>query len=143
MTKLDKQTGQCLCGDVRFEASGVDPAFHVCHCGMCQRWNGGPFMGVDAEQVRFDDETKINRFESSDWGTRGSCGRCGSTLFYHFKPLDHYVIAVGALDDKTALRLGGEIFIDQKPAGYDFAGDVPRLTEAETIAKFQAMMPEE
>jgi hypothetical protein len=30
----------------------------------------------------------------------------------------------------------GEIFVDNKPAGYAFAGDHPRLTEAEFLAQF-------
>jgi hypothetical protein len=34
-------------------------------------------------------------------------------------------------------RITGEIFIDRKPPGYDFAGDHPRLTEAETMVMIE------
>ena len=43
-------------------------------------------------------------------------------------------MCVGAFDDTDSFALNAEIFIDRKPASYDFAGDHPRLTEAETIA---------
>jgi len=44
---------------------------------------------------------------------------------------------VGVFDDQSIFRITGEIFIDRKPPGYDFAGDHPRLTEAETMAMFE------
>ena len=46
------------------------------------------------------------------------------------------MMAVGAFDDVAAFRLASEIFIDEKPEGYAFAGEHPRLTAAETLAKF-------
>ena len=45
---------------------------------------------------------------------------------------------VGAFDDPSPFRLVEEIFIDKKPAGYALSGNHPRLTEAETFAKFAA-----
>jgi hypothetical protein len=43
---------------------------------------------------------------------------------------------VGAFDDPAPFRLVREICIDHRPEGYAFAGDHPRLTEAETLASF-------
>jgi hypothetical protein len=40
--------GQCLCGAVTLTAKQVVPQFHVCHCSMCRRWNGGPAMSMAA-----------------------------------------------------------------------------------------------
>ena len=44
---------------------------------------------------------------------------------------------VGVFDDQSVFRITGESFTDRKPPGYDFAGDHPRLTEAETMAMFE------
>jgi hypothetical protein len=128
--------GGCLCGAVRFEASDVDTRIHACHCGMCRRWGGGPFLGVDARSVDFDDDDRIQRFDSSGWACRGFCGECGSNLFYYFKPEDRFSLCAGAFDDQSVFELADEIFIDHKPAVYEFAGERPRLTEFEVLAKY-------
>ena len=37
-------------------------------------------------------------------------------------------MCVGAFDDASAFELVGEIYVDEKPPGYAFAGDHPRQT---------------
>lgn len=126
-------TGKCLCGAVSFTATDVDPHSHACHCSMCRRWAGSPFMVTNVGEVTFEGEENIGRYESSDWGQRGFCKQCGSNLFYYFKPQDQYSMAVGAFEQQP-FELGTEIYVDQKPEGYSFAGDHPRLTEKEFLA---------
>lgn len=128
--------GKCLCGAVRFRADGVETEHHACHCGMCRRWVGGPNFATSVEHVSFEGEENIGRYNSSDWAERGFCKVCGSSLFYYFKPADKYIVSVGAFDDPKPFRLVGEIYIDHKPAGYDFAGNLPKQTEAEFLAQF-------
>ena len=130
--------GQCLCGAVKFTAEGVRTRFSACHCGMCRRWSGAPFFGVNTKSVTFENTDAIARYDSSDWAERGFCNRCGTHLFYYLKPRHMYAMSMGVFDDAAAFQLASEIFIDSKPAAYDLAGDHPRLTEAETIAKFAA-----
>ena len=136
MTTIDTLTGGCLCGAVRYTASNVDAHYHACHCAMCRRWGGGPFLGVDADSVEFQDEESLRRFDSSEWAARGFCIDCGSSLFYYFKPEDRYVLCAGSFDDQSGLELSAEIFVDHRPSGYEFAGDKPGMTEAEVLAKY-------
>lgn len=136
MASIERMTGGCLCGAVRYEALEVDPKYHACHCGMCRRWGGGPFLGVDARSVRFESDESIHRYHSSEWAARGSCRECGTGLFYHFKPEDRYVLCAGSFDDQSDLTLSSEIYIDHKPAGYEFAGERRTMTEAEVLASF-------
>jgi hypothetical protein len=134
---MGMQTGKCLCGAVKFTAEVVSENHSACHCGMCRRLcGGGPFFGVRTRNVTFTGEESIGRYASSDWAERGFCKGCGAVLFYFLKPMSMYSVAAGAFDDQGPFRLASEIFIDEKPAGYAFAGDHPRLTAAETIAKF-------
>ncbi len=119
--------GRCLCGAVTFEAREVSSEVHACHCSMCRRWNGGPAMAVEVGSVTFDGEPNITRFESSEWAARGFCQRCGSNLFYLLKP-NRYMMWCGAFDEQP-FRLAGEIYLADKPAGYEFAGDHPRYAE--------------
>ena len=126
--------GGCLCGAVRFEAEDVSSELHACHCGMCRRWSGGPGLAVQAGSVAFTGEEHIGRFDSSDWAERGFCMRCGTNLFYRLKEPDQYVLWLGTLDDQTPFALTGEIYVDEKPASYEIAGDHPRLTGEEFLA---------
>lgn len=129
-------SGRCLCGAVRFTATGVDPHYHACHCGMCRRWSGGaPFFAANTESVELEGTEHLARYESSSWAKRGFCRRCGTTLFYFLEPTQAYMMSVGAFDDQSPFRLVLEIFIDCKPEGYALAGEHARLTEAETLAR--------
>lgn len=137
MTESLTLTGRCLCGAVTFEARDVQPNHHACHCTMCRRWSGSPFFGIHTGDVEFSGGDNIIRFDSSDWAARGFCATCGTNLFYYLKPKDSFSICAGTFDDQSAFKLTSEIFIDHKPDGYDFAGDLPTMTEAETLAKYR------
>ena len=131
--------GQCLCGGVSFEAKEIGP-MNACHCRMCQRWTGSLFVDVPVQKtdLAFTSEASLVWYDSSDWAQRGFCGTCGSSLFYRLKADDsHWAVLAGTLDLPQGLALTEEIFIDEKPDYYDLAGDRPRLTGAEVLAKFQ------
>ncbi len=91
-------------------------------------------MAAHVGQIEFSGADHITRYDSSAWAERGFCDRCGTSLFYRYKRNDHYALWVGTFDDQSPFRLVGEIFIEDKPDGYDFAGDHPRLTGEEVIA---------
>jgi hypothetical protein len=129
-------TGRCLCGAVRFTAEHVETDFHACHCGMCRRWAGGPVFAAVATGVAFEGEENIGRYASSDWAERAFCKRCGTNLFYFLKPKSLHAISVGTFDDPSPFRLVGEIYVDHQLPGFRFAGDLERLTEEQTIARF-------
>jgi hypothetical protein len=131
-------TGRCLCGVVTFAAEGVRPGINSCHCTTCIRWVGSPTMAVHVGKVAFGGNQHIARFDSSAWAERGFCKRCGTHLFYRLKESDSYMLSMGSFDDQSAFKLVGEIYIDEKPPAYDFAGDHPRLTAAEFMASIQA-----
>ncbi len=78
----------------------------------------------------------VSVYPSSDWGERCFCRKCGSALFWRMPDGPHYAISAGALDDASEFAFGTQIFIDEKPAFYDFANDTPKLTGAEVAAMF-------
>lgn len=131
-------TGQCLCGSVKFSATGVETDHHACHCSMCRRWSGSLQMATTVATVTFEDESSIGRYQSSDWAERGFCNKCGSGLFYHFKPKGMMIMSVGLFDDQEPFKLTSEIFVDHQTGGFELAGDHDRLTEAEFIAMFMS-----
>lgn len=138
-----KATGRCLCGAVRFEATGVSRDVHACHCGMCRRWSGGPGFGVQVEQVEFSGGEALGRYDSSEWAERGFCKRCGTSLFYRLKQPGVTILWQGAFDRQEGFALDGEIFVDEKPPGYDLAGEHARLTGAEFMASLGSAAAED
>ena len=130
--------GQCLCGGVAFTHSEPGP-ISACHCRMCQRWTGSVFidMMVEDDQIEFQRDDTLAWYNSSDWAQRGFCVNCGSSLFYRMKHDGaHWAVLVGSLDIPPGQTISEEIFVDEKPDLYDLAGDRPRLTGEETIARF-------
>lgn len=129
--------GKCLCGSVGVTAASLSPHAGACHCGMCRKWGGGPLIAVDAgADVDFSGAENIKAFESSDWAERGFCRVCGTHLYYRLKQSGQYILPVGLLDDAEGLVFDHQVFIDAKPALYDFANTTENLTGAELFAKY-------
>lgn len=129
--------GHCLCGAVRFEAPGASRDVHVCHCGMCRRWTGGPEFAVDAGPgSRWEGE--IAHYRSSAWGERAFCPVCGTSLYFRVVGTDELYLNAGIAEDDSVFRLAGQIYVDEKPAFYDFANETTMKTGAEVEAEFAA-----
>ena len=83
MTKL---TGQCLCGDISFEAEGEVPVMAKCHCTACRQSTGSAFaalMFMKQDDVKVSGVPKTYQ-HSSDAGstmTKHFCDKCGTPLF--------------------------------------------------------------
>ncbi|MFT6606428.1 MAG: hypothetical protein ACJA2X_001631 [Halocynthiibacter sp.] len=45
----------------------------------------------------------------------------------------NYEVPIGLLDDANGLTLAKEIFIDDKPDSFEFAGEHKRMTKAELM----------
>ena len=129
--------GQCLCGAVRFTAKGLSAEAAACHCGMCLRWAGGPWIGVMTRSLDWQDTDALQVIASSAWAERGFCNRCGSSLYYRLTAPGKYhgalSIALGALDDTSGITVTKEWFIDRKPSAYALAGEHQLFTEAQAL----------
>lgn len=81
--------GSCLCGSVRFRANLPSKWIAHCHCTRCQRAHGAPFVtwaGFHAHDVAIEAENQALRwYESDAGGSRGSCGVCGSPMFFRYE----------------------------------------------------------
>ena len=63
---MQRRTGKCLCGAVRFEALGEPELIHACHCKNCQLMSGSAFFLVayyvdHNVDITTGDLTKFNR----------------------------------------------------------------------------------
>lgn len=130
--------GHCLCGEVRVTIPELSEEITVCHCHMCQKFFGGPFLsltGVLPKDVEINGEEQIQRYLSSEWAERGFCKQCGSSLFYHSLADDEYYFPAGLFDEIDQAKLTTEIFYDQKPAFFHFKESTEKLTEEAFLQK--------
>lgn len=134
----ERVEGHCLCGAVTVRMTPPDRHVEACHCAMCRRWGGSAFLSLKlVTDPEFDGEEHITRYQSSAWAERGFCRKCGTHLFYSYKPKTGYSFTPGLFDRLDGFTLAEEIFVDEKPDYYDFAGERERLTGPEVMAKFE------
>lgn len=115
----------------------------ACHCDMCRKWSGGVLMTVPCHDVVVADDAQLGIYPSSEWGERVFCKTCGTSLFWRLRDgSGHVAVAFPSLDDSSGLEFAEEIFIDSKPALYEFAGERRRKTGAQVIAEFEAQQKE-
>lgn len=139
MSNAVQRKGRCLCGAVSITASRASQRLGACHCSMCRKWGGGPFLAVDCgSEVEFEGQKNIAAFNSSAWAERGFCKHCGTHLFYHLKAKNQYMLPVGLFDDAGDVVFDHQIFIDEKPAYYCFADETKNLTGAQVFARFSS-----
>ncbi len=139
MSENKSTHGSCLCGSVSLLATTVSPTVGACHCGMCRKWVGGPFMAVDCgTEVGFIGHEFIGIYASSEWAERGFCKQCGSALFYRLKESGQYMLSAGLLDIEADLDFDHQVFIDEKPDYYSFSNQTKDMTGAELFAKYGA-----
>ena len=128
--------GKCLCGSVTLTTEDKQ-SFEACHCGMCRRWGGGPFMGFHCENgVQIEGAEFIQTFKSSDWAERGFCKQCGTHLYYKLIHANLYTLPIGLFQDLENLTFNEQIFIDKKPKFYSFAEPTTEMTEQEVFEKY-------
>ena len=138
MPNTSTEQGSCLCGAVQISAKAMSHKMGACHCSMCRKWSGGPFLSTDCgSEVNFQGEEHIAIYDSSEWAQRGFCKKCGTHLFYLLKTPKQYMIPIGIFDKATTLHFDHQIFIDEKPDYYSFADDTHNMTGAEVFALYK------
>ena len=98
--------GGCFCGLIRYEASGAPFNATVCHCSICRRTTGAPFVAwfsVERANFRFVSGTPL-RFNSTDKGTRSFCPRCGTQLTFEHRDVPNEIdVTTASLDDPESV----------------------------------------
>jgi hypothetical protein len=119
-------TGKCLCGAVRFSASGPFEHAEACHCSQCARWTGSFFVSttVRRSDLNFLNNDTLKWFNSSATGRRGFCTTCGSSLFWERVGGEEIDILAGSLDQPSGLRIVEHIFVADKADFVEIPDDV-------------------
>ena len=130
MAKANTAKGSCFCGAVQFEVELPSLFCAHCHCSMCRRSHGAPFVtwfAVPRERFSMPRADTLVRFASSDHGTRSFCRTCGSTLFCestHYP--GHVDIVLANMDDEIDRKPESHVYFDSRAAWVEVADGLPR-----------------
>ena len=124
-------TGSCLCGAVRYEASGEAKRFMHCHCTRCRKATGTGHASnlflqpgrlawlAGEEQVRAYKVPEAQRF------TNTFCAVCGGRLPRQAAGTDIVVIPAGSLDGEPPIKPAARIFYGSRAAWSCGGDDLP------------------
>ena len=102
--------GRCLCGDVRYMATGAPVIVAHCHCEDCQRLTGsGHSTGAMFPDDRFEITGVVGEYKlKSDNGnvvTRVFCPSCGSPLYGRNTGMEGFItLSLGTMNDSAAFK---------------------------------------
>jgi hypothetical protein len=125
--------GGCFCGEVRYEAPGTP--FHEtnCHCSICRRTTGAPFVAwfsVPRSGFRLV-RGEPTRFKSTAKGTRSFCPRCGTQLTFACDDLpDEIDVTTCSLDNPEELPPRDHTRTSSKLSWVKLADQLPDYQES-------------
>jgi hypothetical protein len=128
--------GGCQCGAVRYRLTAVPNGASVCHCRMCQKAGGAPFMvftGVKNENLVVT-RGAPTKFSSSEIAERGFCAACGTPLTYQMKGSKRISVTIGSLDDPAAFRPDQQLGIEARLPWLASIGALPERTTGDWLA---------
>ena len=104
MAAAKRWTGGCQCGAVRYALPQPPTQACICHCRMCQKASGQPFMAFAKSApggLRWTRGAPAT-FRSSSVVVRGFCKECGTPLTFQYED-DATWVMIGTLDDPAAV----------------------------------------
>ncbi len=130
--------GGCLCGEVRYVASGEVLLILNCHCNDCKKATGSAFatnVAMRRSNVTVT-QGQVRQFNhASDAGnpkTKEFCGTGGAQLFSSTVGAETVTIKAGSIDDARFIEPMADIFVDSAlPFALRKSGlpQVPRMPE--------------
>jgi hypothetical protein len=107
---MDRFAGGCLCGRVRFVATGRPYRVGICHCLDCRKHHGALFHAsaiFPQDAVSVDGETR-------DYAGRLFCPHCGSSVLS--RSADEIEVNLGSLDEPDQFRPTYELWTIRREA---------------------------
>lgn len=129
-------TGQCLCGEIKFEYDGPLGHIALCHCSQCRRAHGSAFSAsAPVQKVRFHftrGEDKVTEFESRPGKYRAFCSCCGSQLYSRVDAIPGILrLRIGVLDEPVGKKAAQHVYVGSKSDWFDITDDLPQFEKTE------------
>ena len=130
-------TGQCLCGEIKYEVDNAPAMTGVCHCKNCQRQAGSAFstLGVvPRSEFRFTQgEPKLYEDPDTESGNtvqRYFCGNCGAPIYSAIDAQpDNLFLKTGTMDDTSGFQVQFHAWCDSKQGWVELDEGVPAMAK--------------
>ncbi len=125
--------GGCFCRYLRYQAAGQPYHETSCHCSICRRTTGAPFVAwFSVAKSTFQwiaGEPKY--FHSSAKGTRAFCPHCGTQITFENSDVPREIdITTCSLDDPEQLAPKDHTRTSSKLSWVKLADGLPEYAEA-------------
>ncbi len=128
-------TGGCQCGAIRFAAYAQPIRVGLCHCRMCQKAVGGPFISLAL--IRSPDfawtRGKPEVYRSSNIAEREFCGACGTPLSYRSVEGKLAEITTGSFDRPDLVVPTYAVGTESQLDWVGHVAELPGKTTAENV----------
>jgi len=105
---MTKTTGGCLCGKVRFIATGQPRRTGLCHCLDCRKHHGALFYAA----AIFAQDAVAMTGQTHHYQGRHFCPSCGSSVYARNE--DEIELHLGAFDQPNVFVPSYEIWVDRR-----------------------------
>ena len=110
--------GQCLCGEIIFEITGVVPNLYQCHCSQCRKQGGSASNTatiVGANQIVWHaGQNLITKFKHVTGFNSHFCSVCGSPVPNKLRDDDLVWVPAGLLEQSENLEIVAHLFVGSK-----------------------------
>lgn len=131
MSESQIYEGGCLCGAIRYRATGKPIGVAHCHCDKCRRHSGAVMasgVGFAAENVTWlYDEPSV--YQSSENCGRSFCSRCGSSIAHHWLDIGTIWPFIGTLDQPELVTPEFHIFTKEQIPWVKLDDGLPRYAK--------------
>jgi len=128
-------TGGCFCRFVRYRVDAAPFDEANCHCTICRRTSGAPFVtwfSVPREAFTVT-SGELSSFASSADGARTFCPRCGTPLTFAARDLPHEIdVTAASLDDPSRVTPHADIYVGTKLPWVMLDPNLPSYREGRT-----------
>lgn len=97
-------SGGCLCGALRFSATGRPSRVGICHCLDCRKLHGSPFHA----SAIFPKNAVTIDGESHTYAGRSFCPKCGSRVYA--QTADEVELSLGSFDEPNQFTPSYELW---------------------------------
>jgi hypothetical protein len=123
-------TGGCFCGRLRYETDAAPFNQSACHCSICRRTTGAPFVAwFSVPRARFRLSGEPTRFRSSGKAMRSFCPECGTQITFELDAADEIDVNTSSLDEPERVAPVDHIYTASRLEWVKLADGLPQFRD--------------